>query len=527
MTLEQESDFSTGALSRKRLLVVAVAAIAALTILRLFLSGTIELLPEEAYYWTYSQHPALGYFDHPPMVAWIIWLGTKIFGNTELGVRIGTIVLWLGTAGLLFLTGRIWFGEIAALISVVIFSLAPVFVGIGLIVTPDAPLLFFWMLTLYAISRALVTGRGIFWLLAGVGLGGALLSKYTAILLTISLLVFLLFSAKYRFWLRRPPLWMALVVALVVFSPVIIWNAQNQWASFLFQSTRTAGQQTNLPWDLGLFWVYQIAVLTPLLFILFIKAAGVGVQRGWMRREDAWNFAVSFAVPLFLVFVLASFKTGVHINWTAPAYLSWTFLAAAVWQQAISDPAPGRRKLWRVCTGITAVLCLAAILIGHMSIAWGVPRIFAYTRAGGWRSLAAQVKSARADLARETGQQPFILGADKYNIAAELGFYTGDPRECVNVYLLGLRALGFRYWVDLEEFKGRPAIAVLAKMRPDMVAELRASFDKVGEPVPIKIQSHGVRRRNAYLIPCYGYHGNPEKPVAADGEPADESGPQP
>jgi len=100
-------------------------------VLRLSLCGIIELLPEETYYWTYAQHPAFGYFDHPPMVAWIITAGTTLFGDTALGVRIVTFVLWGVTAVLLFLTGRMWFGRRTALVATLFFTLLRFMSGWG------------------------------------------------------------------------------------------------------------------------------------------------------------------------------------------------------------------------------------------------------------------------------------------------------------------------------------------------------------------------------------------------------------
>src|ERR1017187_6021715 len=139
----------------KGLWLAVLAMAGGLTPLRFSLCGIIELIPEEAYYWTYAKHPALGYFDHPPMVAWFITLGTALLGDTAMGVRVMTFALWVATAGLLFLTGRMWFGKRVALLATLMFTLAPVYVGTGLIVTPDAPLLFFWVATLYLISKAL------------------------------------------------------------------------------------------------------------------------------------------------------------------------------------------------------------------------------------------------------------------------------------------------------------------------------------------------------------------------------------
>jgi dolichol-phosphate mannosyltransferase len=500
---------TTAATSRKPgngLCIAVIAMVAGLTLLRLLLCGVIELIPEEAYYWTYAKHPALGYFDHPPMVAWFVTLGTAMLGDTAMGVRIMTFVLWVATAGLLFLTGRMWFGKRVALVATLIFTLLPVYIGTGLLVTPDAPLLFFWVATLYLISKALYTGRGGYWLLAGVTFGGALLSKYYALLLAPSLLWFLLLSPKHRHWLRRAEPWLALPIALAVFSPVIIWNSHHEWASFLFQSSRTAGAAKHAWRTVLLFWGFQLGILTPPLFALFASAASRGVRRGWMQRDDHWNFVASFSLPLFFLFAAASFKTQIHINWTAPAFLSLSLGASALALEGLESDEPARAKGWRWGAGVTIAICAVAIVFGTTSLAWGIPKSLAYVHAGGWRAVAEQVDVVRAKVRSETKQEPFLLGMDKYNIAAELGFYLRVPEDCVDMYAIGGQGLGYRYWTDLTKFEGRPAIAVVPKPSPDVTSQLHRYFERVGKPQPVRVPRYRGLDRQVYVLICTGYH---------------------
>jgi dolichol-phosphate mannosyltransferase len=490
----------------KGLWCVVICMVAGLTVLRLLLCGVVELLPEEAYYWTYAKHPALGYFDHPPMVAWFIAIGTALFGDTALGVRFMTFVLWIATAGLLFLTARMWFGRRVALMTTFLFTLLPIYVGTGFIVTPDAPLLFFWLASLYLMTKALHTGRGGYWLLAGVAFGGALLSKYYAILLAPSLLWFLLLSPNHRHWLRRPQPWLALPIALAVFSPVIIWNAHHDWASFLFQSTRTAGVQKHTLQDMPLFWLVQLAMLTPLVFALFAGAAARGIRRGWLQHDDRWNFAVSFSLPLFFLFAAASFKTQIHVNWTAPAFLSLMPGAVAIVLDGLDAAEPARAKRWLVGAWAAVAMCAAAIIFGHISLAFGFPQFLAYKRAGGWRAVAQEVDAVRTRVRSETNQEPFVLGMEKYNIAAEMGFYLRASDESVNMYAVGASGLGYRYWTDLQRLEGRPAVAVLPEPGKDLMALLHAHFERMGEPRHVQVPMPDGLHREVYLVVCNGYH---------------------
>ena len=360
-----------------------------LMVVRLACGVYTELLPEEAYYWTYAKHPAWGYFDHPPMVAWVIHFGTLFLGDTELGVRLGCILLAAVSCWLVVRVAELWFDRRAAVMAGWMFLLVPVFLGMGFLGMPDAPLLFFWLVTLYAVSRALLEERSAWWWLAGVAYGGALLSKYYALLLGPSLLLFLLISPRYRFWLRRPQPWLAVVVALLVFSPVMVWNSQNQWASFAFQSTRTVDQRAS-GWSQSLwFWLAQVLLPTPLLFVLFVMVVRrwvkCWVERSWSAvGGERWNFAVAFSLPVVALFALASAKGAFRLNWTAPAFLSLLPAAAALLWEKLEV----RSRGWRWASGVTAAACVVVVLVAHTGMALVRVNLLGRVRFGGWHQLA-------------------------------------------------------------------------------------------------------------------------------------------
>ena len=148
--------------SRRGCVAVLVLLAAALGLRVAAMAGML-LVPEEAYYWMYSQHPSLSYFDHPPMVAWVIGLGTGVFGNTEFGVRFVGALLMLGASGLMFVFGRMWFGRGAALVAAVLLQALPVYFGAGLIATMDSALVFFWLVGMVGASVGPAAGgaRGV------------------------------------------------------------------------------------------------------------------------------------------------------------------------------------------------------------------------------------------------------------------------------------------------------------------------------------------------------------------------------
>ena len=148
-----------------------------------------------------------------------------------------------------------------------------------------------------------------------------MLSKYTAILLPVSAFIFLIGCDAHRHWLVRIQPWLAVAIGLLIFSPVIYWNSQNEWISFLFQTARA----THLPEShshFSIFWLFQAGAVMPPVLALFAMTLIYSIRSGLIKQDHAWKLAIAFAGPLFLVFLGAAFSTEVHLNWTAPAYLS-------------------------------------------------------------------------------------------------------------------------------------------------------------------------------------------------------------
>lgn len=235
------SNASLSSTTRWRLAVMAVVGYVVL--LRIVYQGSIDLIPQEAYYWNYAQRPALGYLDHPPMVAWLIWLGTSVFGDTEFGIRIGATLSWMATAFFVFRFANNLFGRTPAFLSLLLLSILPFFFGIGMLMTPDAPLTAAWAGALYFLERALIGNREKAWLGAGMCIGLGMLSKYTIALLGPAAIVFLIIHPGSRRWFFTKWPYLCAILAAALFSPVIVWNATNDWASFHFQGSRRWGAE--------------------------------------------------------------------------------------------------------------------------------------------------------------------------------------------------------------------------------------------------------------------------------------------
>src|ERR1700732_3295118 len=240
----------------------------ALGALRLVAAVWTPLTFDEAYYWMWSKHRAFGYYDHPPGVAILIRLGTMIAGDTGLGVRLVSILLALPMSFALYRTAAILFGGQRVAATAPILLNVTLMAAVGpLIVTPDSPLLVASSFVLFCLAKVLETGRGAWWLAVGAAVGAALLSKYTALFFGPAILIWLVSVPKLRRWLFSPWLYLGGLLALLIFAPVILWNADHQWVSLIKQIGRARIEDFH-PAFIGELIPTQIVFATPLVFLL-------------------------------------------------------------------------------------------------------------------------------------------------------------------------------------------------------------------------------------------------------------------
>ncbi|MCW5209916.1 glycosyltransferase family 39 protein, partial [Desulfobulbus sp. US1] len=190
---------------------------------RLLISGQFFLVPDEANYWQWSRYLALGYHDHPPMIAWGIWLATSLFGHTEFAVRLPTVLALAFSSVYLCLLAVRWFSWRTALQVALLTQGVLLMIGSALITTPDGMLLLCWAAACYHAARAVEEDTLSQWLLTGIWFGLGLLSKYTMLLFLPSLFFAMIFTGAYRKRLLSYRPWLGLVTGFLLFTPVILW----------------------------------------------------------------------------------------------------------------------------------------------------------------------------------------------------------------------------------------------------------------------------------------------------------------
>jgi 4-amino-4-deoxy-L-arabinose transferase-like glycosyltransferase len=310
---------------------LAVAAlIAALTAMRLIYASVMDLRTDEAYYWTWSKENVLSFLDHPPMIAWFIRLSTAIFGDTNFGVRFAGILAMLVTQLLLADIVRRVTHDVRAVVLAVLMPEAALYYGLLMAkVSPDVALIPFAVAMVWALIRLNESGDGRWWLAAGVFAGLSLLSKFTAVMLIPAVVAFVLVPHWRRRWLSSPYPWAAALIVVVLFLPVLIWNAGHDWASFKFQLIRaTATHELSLR-TVGDFIGLQFGLVGFVLLPVVLSGLALTAWRGY-RRGDAVAILLSTAVIVpFGYFLWKSLSLRVGDTW--PMFM-WPigFAAAAI-----------------------------------------------------------------------------------------------------------------------------------------------------------------------------------------------------
>jgi len=288
----------------------------------------LPLHGDEAYYWMWSHHLQTGYFDHPPFIAYMIYL-TNFISEAEWGVRLVNVFSMSISAIYIFKLASEMFDEKLALNALLIFS-SVILVHAGYIITtPDSPLILFYSITLYYSYKAIFYGKTKDYVITGIMLGLMMLSKYTAILFVFSLLIFIVFKRRDIF--LKANFYLAIVLSVVVVSPMVIWNYQNDWISFAFQLGHGTTDSFEIyPHLFTDFVAGQFGIFSPVFAgVLFYFLA----KEKLYYKDDKLFFLAVGTVFVILFFSYKSLYTRMALNYSAPAYISGAILTAYMFER--------------------------------------------------------------------------------------------------------------------------------------------------------------------------------------------------
>lgn len=455
-----------------------------------------DLAPDEAYYWTWSKRLAWGYFSKPPMVALIIKATTALGGDSPFFVRLGAPILWALTQVAFFHLALDLFGPRTALWAFLL-SLGTLSTPVmGLIMTIDPPLLFFWALAMFLYWRAIRGGRA-YWYLGGVSLGLGLLSKYTMGVFGLGLLLFLLL--RQRHWLRRKEPYLSALIAIGFFLPHLLWEYRHGLVAFRHTAGLLEKGGGFRPHYFLEFLGGQALLVTPLTFLLFLWGLAKGAKET-LRREDRYGFCTFMAGVLFAICVGISLKGPCYANWGAPMYIGGLILGArALLDSPWSEGA--KRRALGVAFGIGILFILLTYnLEAFRALPWVPQEDYPTSRVMGWRELGERVARLRRDLG-----DVFVLTPDR-RIAAEVAFYGGEWERVYQFQGAGAPRSQFHLWGGIEGEKGRDAIVILkGGARPP--EGILGAFEGCRWLEDLEVRRGGRLIKSFTLYLCRGFKG--------------------
>ncbi len=394
-----------------------VLGLLALTALRLVVAARAGLVDDEAYYRLWSLDLRFGYLDHAPMVAWLIRAGRTLVGDTALGLRLfapvavflGSLLLWRMVA---LVEGRdtatraaLWFN-------------AMILIGAGsVLMTPDTPAVFFWGATLWALTELAVSRNPAWWPVVGVMAGLDLASKYSAFFLGLGILLWLVSSRESRRWFAAWQTWVGGLVALLLFAPVVHWNATHEWVSFAKQFGRTAVKEWRFDTPFELVGVQILLVGLPMVPFVVL---GIGrAWRGWRDGNAAAALPLATSLPFVAYLLHHSLHGRIEGNWPAPLYPALAWMAAS----AVVPSGAAVRSLPSKLAAAVAPFGLALTGLLYLHVCTSL-LILPQTRdptaqMRGWETFARDLEAKRIELGLDW------IGAENYTLEGQLALRLG------------------------------------------------------------------------------------------------------
>ncbi len=520
----------------------AVLLILVPALLRLWFVATsqLDLVQDEAQYWDWTRRLQLTYYSKGPLIAWIIAAGTHFFGDTELGVRVGSLAGSMLAQVLIYLCLALgWKRPRAGLLTLAVINSTPLFLALGVLMTTDNPFVLCWAGAMFALYQCATAkagtagsdardtsgapgarGRAGFWpfVFLAFFLALGILAKYTMLAFVGPALVWALVLDRKEglprgFW---PRLAKALAVGLVLgFLPTLIWNVQNGFVGYkhVFDLIGVTGAQSAQLFRLDRFPEYfgsQVGLATP-WWLWFMLVGGWGAVRGLFGKgtESGDPLGLTFRQglllalffwPVWLFFLAWSFHAKVLPNWTTVSYVAGAVLAALAfekyWERSEAKGGKGPKRI--------ALASLAVIAILHGQNLLPLPDEFNPTaRLKGWSDLGQKMEALRLDM--PVPDQVFLF-SESYDVTAALAFSTpGHPRTyCA---WLDRRMNQYDLWPGPQDKVGWDAIYVRKDFKNEVEPGVQDLFAEIGPPIHYQTTHRGAPARKFTIFLCRGYNG--------------------
>jgi len=481
----------------------ALLMICGLFVFRLIYAAIVpvDLVHDEAYYWDWSRQLDWGYYSKPPMVAWLIALSTSLGGSSAFFVRLPALLLSTGGLMMMYALGTRIYGPKAGFWAMLLSAATPGNAALGLLMTIDAPLLFWWCTTLYCCWRFLERkpDRVVWLLLATLATGLGVLSKQTMMGFIPLAGIFLLTSREDRREFVRPGFWTWAIGSLLFLAPVLWWNSQHGWITAQHTGSHFAGQSVDLLKRLsrsGEFLAAQFGVVSPVTCALW-AAVGFLAFRAFPRLGRRERFLLCFSALPMLGVLCLSLVQRVQPNWPAAFYPAGVVLLVGWALQKAEGLSPfhkGQRALRRAALVGAAFAAVTYVLPFGLGLEG--TKLDPAIRLRGWQQLGIEVGARFDEMPRS--ERTFVVVAAGRAATSELAFYM--PQQPRAYHWNGTGNINSQYdvWGGPEGKEGWDAM-IVTRNDGEPPEALRAAFRNV-EPEATVCVPIGPDRRHTYRL---------------------------
>lgn len=302
---------------------IALMAVIWLYRLYVLLQAPYDLYFDEAYYFNWAKHLDWGYYSKPPMLGWLIYLTTSLFGDSQVGIKIGAMIIYPITTMVIYLITKTLFDLKSAFYAALVFFTLPSVWMSSMLISTDVVLLLFWSLALLFFIKALYEEKNSYWIWAGVFSGLGLMSKYNFIFFLLSIVLTLMLVPKFKKHFSNRYFYIAIMIAFVVFLPNLIWNYQHDFISFVHtkQISHISGKWIHHNKFIE-FFAAQFLVFGPILFFYYWV---IVVKKAFVKNEK-YLILFLFSITTLGFIMILSFISRSFANWAAVTYVSGTIL---------------------------------------------------------------------------------------------------------------------------------------------------------------------------------------------------------
>ena len=456
-------------------------------------ASQIDLVMDEAQYWTWSRELDFGYFSKPPLIAWIIRAAGELCGQSEACVRAASPVLYTLAAFMIFATGRALFDSRIGFWSAVVFATLPGVSYSSLLMTTDVPLIFLWTVMLFFWVMLVKRKSMGFAILLGLSLGVGLLAKQAMIYAVLCIACHAAISREARDALKGGRALVAAIIALALFSPNIVWNAENGYPTAKHTGANIGWQYPYIHLDSLLEFVgTQFGLFGPILLVVLVRAA---YREGRERGDPRKDLLLCFSLPVLAILLVQALLSRAHGNWAATAYPAATLFVTAVMIEN------GRRILFGLSLALHLVLAVAIATAPAFARTWPVFEQLKFLRSSlGWHDAAGVVRSKL----RQERYGAILVHTRE--MAAELLYYLRDSDTPLYVWTPGAEPHN-HYEMTRPFTPGTPEPILFVSLRPCPESVTRSFGDVTAFP-PVRVRLVQDEARMVYTCRLAGYKGD-------------------